>query len=217
MVDFARARRAMVDGQLRTGGIVDWRILDVMNTVPREEFVPEARKGLSYIDEVIELPSGRCLPTPTAFARLVQLAELGPNDVVLDVGCGSGYSTAVLAGLCGAVVGLDTDEATVGHANDTLSGLDIGNAAVVTGALQDGVPREAPFDAIVIEGGVEFVPPSLLDQLKDGGRLVASIGRGNAAVATTYHRSGSEISHHRGFNLNVPALETFWREPEFVL
>ncbi|GGA53410.1 protein-L-isoaspartate O-methyltransferase family protein [Pelagibacterium lentulum] len=215
MQDFARARRTMVDNQLRTSAITNWRILDVMNRVPREIFVPEARRELSYIDDAIALSETRSMLAPAEFARLIQLAEIGGDDVILDVGCGTGYSCAVLAGLGNAVVGLESDEALVATANDTLASLDIGNAAVVAGPLDQGVAKEAPFDVIIVEGAVEIVPQTLFDQLRDGGRLVAVVGQGNAAIAHLYVRHGDEIFSRTAFNASLPAIAGFSRPAEF--
>lgn len=205
----------MVDNQLRTSGITDWRILDVMNRVPREQFVPEAQRGLAYIDERIALSGTRALAAPAQFARLVQLAEVASGDVVLDVACGSGYSTAVLAGLASAVVGLDEDAALAAQANDTLAGLDIGNAAVVSGALANGVAKEAPFDVIVIEGAVDEVPQALFAQLRDGGRLVAAIGTGNAGVAHLFVKTDGEIASRPVFNASLPVIDSLRRQAAF--
>src|SRR5690606_30906410 len=163
MVDFARARRTMVDNQLRTSGITDWRILDAMNRVPRERFVPDHQAAFAYSDEDIPLSPSRVLAAPADFARIVQLAEVSSQDVVLDVGCGTGYSTAVLSMLANAVVALESDEVLAGKANDILADLDIGNAAVVAGAVENGIAKEAPFDVIILEGSVDIVPPALFE------------------------------------------------------
>lgn len=216
MVDFARARRTMVDNQLRTSGITSWRILDAMNRVPREKFVPEHQVPFAYSDDAIPLSSDRTLAAPADFARLVQLAEIDSQDVVLDVGCGTGYSTAVLSMLGNAVVALDSEEVLVGQANDVLAGLDIGNAAAVAGPIENGVPKEAPFDVIVLEGAVDVVPPALFDQLRDGGRLVAVLGKGNAAVAHLYVKTGKDVAATPSFNASLPLLGTFASAPAFV-
>lgn len=215
MADFARARRAMVEGQLRTSGVLDARILTAMGRVPREIFVPEARRALAYLDEEIPVSPTRKLPEPAGFGRLVQLAEIGSGDVVLDVACGTGYSTAVLSALANGVVALEDDPALVEAANANLAAIDIGNAAVVEGPLAGGIPREAPFDVIVIEGAVDAVPQDLLDQLRDGGRLVAAIGHGNAGVAHLFVRSGDAIAQSSHFNLSLPALAVFARPEGF--
>ncbi|MCD7061069.1 protein-L-isoaspartate O-methyltransferase family protein [Pelagibacterium xiamenense] len=216
MVDFAHARRTMVDNQLRTSGITNWRILDVMNRVPRELFVPRTRDALAYSDEEIAVSETRTLPTPAIFGKLVQLAEVGPDDVVLDIACGTGYSTAVLAGLASAVVALEDEEALVTQANDILADLDIGNAAAVCGPLEAGVAKEAPFDVILIEGAVDLVPETLFSQMRDGGRLVAVIGSGNAAVAHLYVKSGQGVVSRAAFNASLPVLDAFKRTQSFA-
>lgn len=215
MADYAGLRRKMVDNQLRTSGITDWRILDAMNRIPREMFVPEFRKPLSYIDETVILSDGRSMLAPATLARMIQLAEVEPTDVVLDVGCGTGYSTAVLSCLANAAVGLDAEGGLVDQANDNLAALDIGNAAALCGDIEAGVAKEAPFDAIVLQGAVDKVTQALLDQLRDGGRLVAVVGNGNAAFAHVFLRSGNGFSARSEFNASVPPLRPVETVSEF--
>lgn len=215
MTDFARARRTMVDNLLRPSGVIDWRILDVMNRVPREVFVPEERKALAYIDESISLTASRSMLAPASLARLIQLAEVAPDAHVLDVGCGTGYSTAVLAGLAASVVGLDDDASLVSTGNTALATLEIANATLVNGALEKGVAESGPFDVILIEGAVDTVSETLLAQLKDGGRLLAVHGHGHAGVAHVYVRSGADISSRPAFNVSLPAITTFAEVPTF--
>jgi len=208
----------MVDSQLRPNAVTDYRVLEVMGNVPRERFVPEDRCALAYIDEDLPLgpgAGGRFLMEPMTFARLVQLAEVGPDDIVLDIACATGYSTAVLANLAGSVVAIDDVPALVERANENLAALDIGNAAAVIGELPEGNPGEAPFDCIVIEGAVEDVPDALLAQLKQGGRLVTVLKRGAVASATIFLKSGGEITSRTGFDAAVPALAAFDRQPQF--
>lgn len=216
MVDYSRLRRTMVDNQLRTSEITDWRILDAMNQVPREHFVPQSQLPFAYGEVQIELSPARAMPKPADFGRLVQLAEITSQDVVLDIACGTGYSTAVLSLLASGVVALESDEAMVGKANELLADLDIGNAAVVAGRIEEGVAREAPFDVIILEGAVDAVPPALFDQLRDGGKLVAVIGAGNAAVAHRYIKSGQDIAAVTAFNASLPVLGSYAPAPAFV-
>lgn len=206
----------MVDNQLRTSGITDLRILDAMNRVPRERFVPDHQAPFAYSDDDIPLSARRVLAAPADFARLVQLAEVGSQDVMLDVGCGTGYSTAVLSMLANAVVALESDEVMAAKANDILADLDIGNAAAVAGPIEQGLAKEAPFDVIILEGSVDVVPPALLDQLRDGGRLVAVLGSGNAAVAHLYVRTGEDVAATPSFNVGLPILGKFASAPAFV-
>jgi protein-L-isoaspartate(D-aspartate) O-methyltransferase len=157
------------------------------------------------------------MATPAAFARLVQLAEVDAEDVVLDIACGTGYSCAVLASLASAVVAVEDDERLVATANEILSDLDIGNAVVLQAPLNGGVPAEAPFDVIIIEGAVDFVPAALLGQLKEQGRLVALVGSGSTAVANLFVNAGGAIRAYPSFNAAMPKLSAFRKAPEFAL
>ena len=218
MQDFVKARELMVEAQLRTAGVLKRPILDAMGAVPREVFVPENRRTLAYAGLAHQLDnSGRFLPSPSDFGKLIQLADVQPDDVVLDVACGTGYSCAVLALVANAVVGLEDRDELAAQANDILARLEVGNAAVLSGPLGDGVPSEAPFDVIVIEGQVEEIPAKLLTQLKDGGRLVAVVGPGNAAIATVYVRSGDDIAERHEYSATLPILTEFRRPPAFQL
>jgi len=205
---------------LMTSGITDRRLLRAMRQVPRERFVPAGRKNLACIDEEHVLRAGddpRSMAAPAAFAKLVQLADIDAEDVVLDIACGTGYSSAVLAALASAVVAVEDDERLVATANENLSGLDVGNAAVLQTPLTAGVPAEAPFDVIVIEGAVDFVPDALLRQLKEQGRLVAMVGSGSTAVANLFVNVGGAIRAYPAFNAAMPALSAFRKAPEFAL
>lgn len=208
MIDFARARTLMVDNQLRTSSITDRRILAAMEAVPREIFVPEARRSLAYIDgaHVLPGPSGRALPPPAPFARLVQLAALEAEDVVLDVGAGTGYSTAVLARLAGKVIAVESDPALAKMARENLEALGVANASVVEAALDAGAPKQGPYDAIILDGAVAEVPEKLLKQLKQGGRLVALVHKAGTPVAHVFVRSGDEFAPRAEFNTTLPPL-----------
>lgn len=218
MPDFEIARETMVDTQLRTSSITDRDLLAVMGTVPRELFVPAARRSVAYADISHDLAAGGRRMAPAApFGRLVQLAEVAPNDVVLDIGCGTGYSAAVLAGLASAVVAIETDEALVEAADRNLAELEIGNVAVLKADLAQGVPSEAPFDVIVIEGCVEYVPDTLLKQLREGGRLVASIKGVRTGVANVFVKAAGKVTSRQEFDLNLPMLPQFTQPRAFAL
>ena len=216
MTDYERARRAMVDSQLRTANVTDRRILGVMGRIPRERFVHETRRDVAYIDEPQSLLTGspRKMPAPAAFARLLQLGAPNSEDRVLDVGCGTGYSTAVLASLAHSVTGVEDDEDLVVLANAHLSELGIGNADVVRSSL-DGGP-EGEFDLVIVEGAVDAPPRALFPRVADGGRLVAVIRQGATAVTHVYVRIGNDITGRTEFNLNLPALAPPQREESFV-
>jgi protein-L-isoaspartate(D-aspartate) O-methyltransferase len=212
--DFATARRMMVDGQLRTYDITDQTLLAAFLDVPRERFVSAAQTGIAYLD--IDLPMGksgaRRMLKPMVFAKMVQAAAIAPSDHVLDVGCASGYSAAVLAKLAGSVVALEADADLADEARKALGAA----VTVVNGPLAEGCAAKGPFDAILVEGAVEMLPPGLLRQLKEGGRLVAVVGDGPAAKATLYRLVQGEISARPIFDASAARLPGFSKPAEFV-
>ncbi|WP_237154639.1 protein-L-isoaspartate O-methyltransferase family protein [Oryzibacter oryziterrae] len=217
MVDFSVLRTKMVDGQVRTNDVTDLRIIDAMLTVAREDFVPEPRKALAYIDRnlpVGESEKSRVLVHPMVFAKLVQAAGVKATDKVLEVGSATGYGAAVLSRLAGSVVALEEDASFASSATKALSGL--GTVTVVTGKLATGAADKGPFDVILLNGSVEEFPSALAAQLADGGRLLLVEGKGNSAVAKVYLRTGKDVSGRILFNASVPLLPGFAAEPAFV-
>jgi protein-L-isoaspartate(D-aspartate) O-methyltransferase len=216
MTDFARARKTMVDNQIRTSGITDRRLLAALGAVPREEFVPDTKRPLAYLDEAIALSGQRWLAAPAQFARLVQLAAINGGEHVLDLGCGSGYSSAVLARLAGSVVAIEEEAALAAEAREILSRLDASNATVIEGPLQTAGKAQGPYDVIVLEGAVSEVPEAFFAQLKPEGRLVAAVGApGKVPVANLFARSGKGIAASASFDVRMPRLVDAPRD-EFV-
>jgi len=222
MEDFTAARAKMVDSQLRTEDVNDYAILAAMGEIPRERFVPARMRPLAYIDEDIVVKDatgatpGRCLMEPAPFARLLQLATIMRTDIVLDIGCATGYSTAVLARLADSVVAVEEDAELAALASETLVELGIANAAVVSGPIVEGYASEGPYDVIFLGGAVEYVPDALFDQLKEDGRLVGVIGYGRAASATIFTRTGGEIGSRVAFNAHVCPLPGFAKPKAFI-
>jgi len=215
MTDFAHARRTMVDNQLRTSGITDRRLLAAMGEVPREAFVPAVRQGLAYIDEALPLGGARKLSAPAPFAKLLQLAHIEHDETVLDLGCGTGYSAAVLAKLGAKVVAVEDDKGLAAHARVTFSALGISNVTLLEGSLSAAGKAHGPYDVIVLEGAVGEVPEGLLAQLKPEGRLVALIApRGKVAVAHLFARSGKGLASSAAFDATLPPLQAA-TEPGF--
>lgn len=221
MSDYASARLNMVESQLRTSGVTDPRIIDVFSEIPRENFVPAAMKPVAYLDGDVRLTSGddvpRFLMRPYAFGKLLELAHIRPDDVVLDIGAATGYSAAVLSKLADTVVALDASEDLAAKANEALTALGITNVAVVTGPHEAGYAKEAPYDVIVIEGSVEELPQALLDQLnEEGGRLLAVCESGGRSRGRIYTRRGGNFTYRDAFDGAVPLLSGFEAEKGFV-
>jgi len=220
MPDPAANRSTMVESQLRTIDVTDPDLLDAMASVPREEFLPGSLKPLAYSDRHLAVPASAREPryqlAPGPFARLVQLAEIGADDIVLVIGCATGYSPAIIARLASSVVAVEEDPDLAERAGRNLGDQGIDNAAVVTGPLAEGWPKEGPYDVILVAGAVERLPAELTGQLKDGGRLVVVEGRGNAGQALLYRRSGDDIGSSFGFNASLPLLPGFEAEKSFV-
>ena len=172
MTDFALARHNMVEGQIRTNRVSDPALLDALAALPREQFVPAERRSIAYSDDDLRLTGERYMMEPMVLARLVQAAEPSKTDVALDVGCTTGYATALLARLTATTLGLECDPALARHAAEILSRLAIDNAIVVEGKLADGYAKHGPYDVILVNGAVADFPPALLEQLAEGGRLV---------------------------------------------
>ncbi len=225
MNDFAARRDTMVDTQLRPNEVTDGRLLEAMRSVPRELFVPALLRGLAYMDESIEVfPSidgapARYLLAPMVLARLVQLASVEPQDTVLDVGCMTGYSTAVLARLARTVIGLEPEPELAKAARRNLRALDVGNAEIVKAPLNEIHSKHGPFDVILLNGSVPAPPQALLDQLKQGGRLATVIaGPNNAAQGKAYLfvRIGDDASGMPHFDAGARPLPGFAPEPSFA-
>jgi protein-L-isoaspartate(D-aspartate) O-methyltransferase len=220
MIDFAAARRMMVDGQVRTADVTDPRLLAAMLELPRERFFPDEKASLAYLDLDAPVTAQgqpvRRLLKPMVLAKLLQAAAITETDRVLDVGCNSGYSTALLAHLAGSVVGLEEDPGLARQATDALSWAGMPNAKIVTGTLTRGCAGEAPYDVIVLQGSAEVVPVALFDQLKDGGRLVGVLGRGPTGKAMLYRRIEGELSGRPVFDAAAAPLPGFAKPHEFV-
>ena len=224
MIDSALRRDTMVDTQLRPNEVTEGRLLEAMRSVPRELFVPAPLRGLAYMDESIEVfPSidgapARYLLAPMVLARLVQLAAVEPEDTVLDVGCATGYSTAVLTPLAHNVTGLEPEPELAKAARRVLRELGVDNVEIVEAALNEGHEDRAPYDVILLNGSVPEPPQALLDQLKQGGRLACVIAPNNAAQGKAYLfvRVGTEASGVPHFDAGARPLPGFARAPRFA-
>jgi len=210
MTDYAAARLNMVEGQIRPNKVTDPSLITALLAVPREQYVPKAARSIAYVDEDIPVATGRYLMEPMVLARLLQEAGVVDRDIALVVGCGTGYSSVIMARLCATVVALESDPELVRRATATLSEQGVENVAVVEGRLPDGYPQQAPYDVILIDGAVSQVPSALLDQLAEGGRLVAVVSpEGRLGQARLFERRGDVVSSRVLFDANVRLLPGF--------
>lgn len=211
MADTALQRKNMVESQVRPSDVTDRRIMRAMLELPREAFVPKGLEALAYADCDVTVSKSplRAVLAARTFAKLVQLAAPEATDSVLDVGSAGGYSAAVLARLAGRVVALEVDKALSDAAREALKAQGIANVSAVTGELNAGHEVGGPYDVIILEGAVAAIPGALLNQLKDGGRLVALVGSSGLAKATLVRRRGSATSEASTFTAAAPVLPGF--------
>lgn len=217
VADYAKRRMMMVDTQVRPSDVTKFPIIDAMLHVPREQFVPPAQREAAYVGENLPLGGNRVVLEPRTLAKLLDGLALGPRDVVLDIGCGLGYSTAVLSRMVDFVVGLEDDADRAAEAQATLSGSGIDNAAVLEGPLAEGAARNGPYDAIVIEGAVERLPEAIVDQLNEGGRLACLFGEGAMCEARIGVKADGRIGWRSSFNAAAPLLTGFEKQDVFAL
>ena len=216
MLDFAAARRMMVDCQVRTSDVTDLRLIAAMLAVPRERFVPQASAELAYFDADLPVEAGRGMIKPMVLAKLLQAAEIKETDRVLVVACATGYSAAVIAQLAGSVVALEQEAELARLAQDNLQALGARNVTVATGPLVAGWPAGAPYDVIMLDGAVEDVPKAFFGQLKAGGRLLGVVGRAPVSKAMLFRSSGANASGRLIFDAAAPTLPGFAKPPAFV-
>ncbi|MEZ5936190.1 MAG: protein-L-isoaspartate O-methyltransferase [Alphaproteobacteria bacterium] len=217
MMDLAKARTNMVDNQLRTNRINDPAVLSAMAAVPREAFVPKALHGVAYADEDLLLPDGQFMIEPLVCARMLQAAAIGGNDVLLMVGCDTGYTAAVASKLAATVIAIQPSEEAAARIQPIFDQLEADN--VVTAVREDpaaGDADQAPFDAIMVIGAVEAVPQSLIDQLNDGGRLVAVEGRGRVGKGVLVTKIDGIPAKRELFDAYIPDFNGVQTAPAFA-
>ena len=217
MSNYSSRRTMMVDTQIRPSDVTKFPIIDAMLSVAREAFVPDDMKEAAYVGENLELGVGRVMLEPRTLAKMLDALNIQSDELVLDIGCGLGYSAAVIARMAEAVVAVEEDEAMAGEAQSVLSSNGIDNAAVVEAALTVGAPKHGPYDVITIQGGVAEVPPTILDQLKEGGRLCALFMEDALGVVRVGYKIDGQISWRFSFNASAPVLPGFEKKRVFAL
>ncbi len=217
MAEFAQRRITMVDTQVRPSDVTSFQVLDAMLSVPRELFVPSKQRDAAYAGTHVGLGHGRVVLAPRTMAKLLQVADVQPDELVLDVGAGLGYSSALAACMAEAVIALEEDADLAREAERALSEASADNVAVINGALVDGASKHGPYDVVLIEGAVQDIPDALIDQLKVGGRIVAIFLEGALGTARVGYKDGQGVSWRFAFNATAPVLPGFEKQREFAL
>ncbi len=221
MTDFTALRTAMVDCQVRPSDVTKFPIIEAMLKTRREAFVPSHLREIAYAGEHLALGNKRIVMDPRVLAKMLDALDIGPDALVLDLGCGLGYSTAIIAHMAEAVIAVEQDEELAAEAEANLAAEAVDNAIVTKAALTDGAAKHGPYDVITINGGVEQVPESVLAQLKTGGHIAAIFmdsargqGAGHCRVGT---KTPSGVAWRTVFDATAPVLPGFERDAEFAL
>jgi len=217
MADYAARRTTMVDTQVRPSDVTKFPIIAAMLLVPRETFVPDRNRETAYMGDSVDLGAGRVVLEPRTLAKLLDALNIQPDEMVLDVGCGLGYSSAVIAHLSEAVIALEEVGEMASEAERLLAEYGADNAAVINADLAAGAAKHGPYDVIMIEGGVQCIPAPLVEQLKDGGRIGAIFVENGLGICRLGHKLNGRISWRYSFNASAPLLAGFEEKREFVL
>ncbi len=215
-MDFDQARETMVDSQIRPNDVTDPRIVSAFLHTPREVFVPNSRKSVAYSELEITTSPGRALWIARDTAKLIKMADIKPDDLVLVIGAGAGYEAALISHLADTVIALEDTAPLVDAMSQRFAAVGIDRAAPVEGPLAAGLADQAPFDVIYVAGMVETVPDTWAQQLRDGGRLVAVIAdEGGMGRGKVFTKAGDSVSAREGFDACPPRFAEFDRKPSF--
>lgn len=217
MTDYATRRTVMVDTQVRPSDVTRFPIIDAMLSVPREAFVPRRLREAAYLGETLDLGEGRCVLDPRILAKMLDALDIQPDDLVLDIGPAYGYSSAVIACMAEAVVGVESDAELADEAQRLLLEHDIDNVIVQSGDLTAGAPDHGPYDAVLLQGGVETLPEAITDQVKDGGRIACLFTWATLGVVRIGHKYDGQITWRDSFDAGAPVLPGFETTSEFAL
>ncbi|SDI34410.1 protein-L-isoaspartate O-methyltransferase family protein [Aliiruegeria lutimaris] len=217
MSSFETQRTTMVDSQIRPSDVTKYPVLDALLAVPRELYVPAGQRDAAYVGNNLPLSKGRVLLEPRTLAKMLEALNVQPNEMVLDIAAGYGYSTAVLAHLAEAVIALEEDESMAHEAEATLSSEAVDNAAVVIGPLAEGAAQHSPYDVIILQGGVAKLPAAIEEQLKEGGRIACLFMEGALGLVQIGYKIDGRINWRFAFNASAPVLPGFEEAGSFVL
>jgi protein-L-isoaspartate(D-aspartate) O-methyltransferase len=207
----------MVDTQVRPSDVTKFPIIDAMLAVPREQFVPDSMREAAYVGENLDIGGGRTLLEARTLGKMLDALDIQPQHGALDLACGLGDSTAILANMCEFVVAVEDDEARAEEAQSLLSANGIDNAAVMAGPMAEGSAKSGPYDIIMVQGAVETVPDAVLAQLRDGGRIACLFSEGSLGVVRVGHKLDGVVNWRFSFNASAPLVAGFEKTAEFAL
>ena len=207
--DFAAAREAMVESQLRPQGVADPAVIQAMGRIERERFLPKPTRPLAYVDRSVGIGEGRFLPPPSALGQLLTEMRPEPGQRALVVGAGTGYSAAILSAIGLNVTALESSAELAAAARSN-------KAKIVEGPLEEGHPKGAPYDQILLDGAVEYLPDAIVDQLADGGRLGAALIDRGVTRLIIGRKSGGAFGYLSIGDAGMPALPGFNRPRAFT-
>ena len=217
MTDYKMRRQIMVDTQVRPSDVTKFPIIDALLNVPREKFVPDGNREAAYIGENLSIGPNRVILEPRTLAKLLDVLDIKNNELVLDIGSGLGYSSAVISRMAELVIAVEQDKGFATEAEEILSEVGADNVVVQVNKLEDGAPQHGPYDVIILQGGVEEIPLSILNQLKNGGRIGAVFIEEGLGTARIGYKLNNNITWRYSFNAAVPILEGFLKQKDFVL
>lgn len=217
MTDYSARRTMMVDTQVRPADVTKFPIIDAMLAVAREAFVPRHLREAAYVGENIDLGGGRVVLEPRTLAKMLDALDIRANELVLDLGCGLGYSSAVAACMAEAVVAVEEDADLAEEARSILSERGADNVIVHEGPLAEGAAEHGPYDVIMIQGAVDELPETITDQLKEGGRMACLFAEGRLGAVRVGYKVDGGMNWRFAFNAGAPVLPGFERRAAFTL
>jgi protein-L-isoaspartate(D-aspartate) O-methyltransferase len=207
----------MVDTQIRPSDVTKFPIIEAFLSVPREKFVPDGKREAAYIGENFKIGQSRVLLEPRTLAKLLDALDIRNDELVLDIGPGLGYSSAVISPMAEVVIAVEDDSSMANEAEEILTEVGADNVVIQIGKLEDGAPEHGPYDVIILQGGVEKIPSSILKQLKNGGRVGAIFVEEGLGTAKIGFKLNDKINWRYSFNAAAPVLPGFFKQKDFVL
>ena len=217
MTDYQTRRKTMVDTQIRPSDVTKFPIIEAFLSVPREKFVPDGKREAAYIGENFKIGQSRVLLEPRTLAKLLDALDIRNDELVLDIGPGLGYSSAVISPMAEVVIAVEDDSSMANEAEEILTEVGVDNVVIQIGKLEDGAPEHGPYDVIILQGGVEKIPSSILKQLKNGGRVGAIFVEEGLGTAKIGFKLNDKINWRYSFNAAAPVLPGFFKQKDFVL